>query len=251
MAVLLLRIQAHLQSWGEKSRFSERDTGRFPTKSGVLGFVCCALGKPRKENLDDGFPTLKELNSLRMGIRIDIPGKIVRDFQTIGCGTFNGEKYGVYSADGKEAQKQVLSNRYYLSEAMFLVGLEGDLKLLNRIRRAISSPKWVMFLGRKACLPDSIIALPNSLLSSKSLEEALEEYPWLMRLHEEIIGTRYQKPIPSFVKFVVECGPRTPNAMLRYDAPLSFDHKNRKFGVRFIKEYRKPLKEEETNVVLV
>jgi len=41
---LLLWFEAPLQSWGSDSKFGRRDTQTFPTKSGVLGLVCSALG---------------------------------------------------------------------------------------------------------------------------------------------------------------------------------------------------------------
>ena len=41
---LLLWLEGPLQSWGHDSRFGRRDTLPFPTKSGVLGMVCAALG---------------------------------------------------------------------------------------------------------------------------------------------------------------------------------------------------------------
>ena len=41
---LLLWLEGPLQAWGHDSRFGRRDTLDFPTKSGVLGLLCCALG---------------------------------------------------------------------------------------------------------------------------------------------------------------------------------------------------------------
>ncbi|MCR6650496.1 MAG: type I-E CRISPR-associated protein Cas5/CasD [Cellvibrionaceae bacterium] len=41
---LLLWLEAPLQSWGHDSKFGRRDSLDFPTKSGVLGLLCCALG---------------------------------------------------------------------------------------------------------------------------------------------------------------------------------------------------------------
>lgn len=49
MATLLLQLVAPMQSWGSRSRFDDRDTEREPTKSGVLGLVASALGRPRAE----------------------------------------------------------------------------------------------------------------------------------------------------------------------------------------------------------
>ena len=41
---MLLWFEAPLQSWGADSKFSRRDTLEYPTKSGVLGLVLCAMG---------------------------------------------------------------------------------------------------------------------------------------------------------------------------------------------------------------
>ena len=52
MATLLLRLQGPMQSWGTTSRFDERDTQLEPSKSGVLGLVCAALGRDRTRAAD-------------------------------------------------------------------------------------------------------------------------------------------------------------------------------------------------------
>ena len=49
---LLLRLAGPLQSWGMLSHFNERDTARFPTRSGVIGLLAAALGIARDEPLD-------------------------------------------------------------------------------------------------------------------------------------------------------------------------------------------------------
>ena len=69
MPTLLLRLAAPMQSWGVSSRFTVRDTLREPTKSGVVGLIAAALGRPRTVQLDD-------LATLRMGVRIDQPGRV-------------------------------------------------------------------------------------------------------------------------------------------------------------------------------
>ena len=38
-----------MQSWGTQSRFSVRDTGREPSKSGVVGLIGAAMGIPRDD----------------------------------------------------------------------------------------------------------------------------------------------------------------------------------------------------------
>ena len=56
MSVLLMRLAGPMQSWGTRSRFSNRDTGLEPSRSGVIGLLCAALGRPREESLDDFLP---------------------------------------------------------------------------------------------------------------------------------------------------------------------------------------------------
>lgn len=124
MHTLLLRLAGPMQSWGTHSRFSIRDTGREPSKSGVIGLLCAALGRPREEPVDD-------LARLLMGVRIDREGRLLRDFQTA---------LDVVKASGARSDHAVLSNRDYLADADFLVGLCGNsLPLLQRLDDALRS----------------------------------------------------------------------------------------------------------------
>src|ERR1035438_5195667 len=43
-AWLALWLDGPLQSWGFESRFERRRTALFPTKSGVVGIICAAMG---------------------------------------------------------------------------------------------------------------------------------------------------------------------------------------------------------------
>src|SRR4051794_6138053 len=101
MSVLLLRLAGPMQSWGTQSRFSVRDTGREPSRSGVVGLLCAALGRPRSAPLDDLAP-------LKMAVRVDREGRLARDYHTA---------QNVLRADGSGLQETVLSNRYYLADA--------------------------------------------------------------------------------------------------------------------------------------
>lgn len=140
MPTLLLRLAGPMQSWGTKSRFDERDTDLTPSKSGVIGLLCAAMGIDREERA----PVL-ELARLRMGVRIDQPGVLRYDYQTA---------QNVIAADESKVHPTTLSRRYYLADAVFLVGLEGeDQGLLERAHRALKNPFWPLFLGRKGYLP--------------------------------------------------------------------------------------------------
>ncbi len=158
VATLLLRLQGPMQSWGTTSRFDERDTQLEPSKSGVLGLVCAALGRDRHAPVDD-------LAALRMGVRVDREGVPMRDYQTA-TGV-------VFAATGKaDLGRTVVSPRHYLADAVFLVGLEGDRALLARIHDALRRPVWPLALGRKAFAPSPPVYLENGL-TDLGLEQAL------------------------------------------------------------------------------
>jgi len=165
MATLLLRLQGPMQSWGTASRFDERDTQLEPSKSGVLGLVCAALGRDRGAPLED-------LAALRMGVRVDREGVPMRDYQTAS---------GVLIASGRtDLRRSVVSPRSYLSDAVFLVGLEGyDRLLLERIQAALRAPVWPLALGRKSYVPGMPVHLPGAL-SRLDLLTALQSWPALV-----------------------------------------------------------------------
>jgi CRISPR system Cascade subunit CasD len=150
-----------MQSWGIRSRFDERDTGLEPSKSGVIGIICAALGRDRSESVAD-------LAALRMGVRVDREGLLRRDFQTA---------QNVRRADGKGLQDTVVSRRHYLADAAFLVGLEGeDCDLLRASHDALRTPHWALGLGRKSYVPSRPVWLPDGLTQAV-LEDALSGYP--------------------------------------------------------------------------
>jgi CRISPR system Cascade subunit CasD len=164
-----------MQSWGVQSRFSVRDTGLEPSKSGVIGLLCAALGRPRHESVAD-------LADLKMGVRVDAQGVLRRDYQTAGGTHLRGDTYGVRKADGGKPGT-VPSSRYYLADASFLVGLEGKRDLLEEINDAIEAPVWQLSLGRKSYVPSLPVRLPDVPplgpgIRDETLEAALREYPW-------------------------------------------------------------------------
>jgi len=200
MNVLLLRLAGPMQSWGVQSRFTVRDTGLEPSKSGVVGLLCAALGRCRDEPVGD-------LAALRMGVRVDQEGTMARDYHTAGKG-------GILKADGTVDQNRlVVSTRYYLSDACFLVGLEGDdLSLLRQLHTALRDPHWPLYLGRKAFVPGEPVWLEDGLRPDTELRTALDPqtYPWL--------GPEHLQP-PDQLRLVLE---DREGAEVRPDQPLSF-----------------------------
>jgi CRISPR system Cascade subunit CasD len=168
---LLLRLAGPMQSWGLDSRFDQRDTGLEPSKSGVLGLVCAALGKPRDDQAGP-LPSLAQLASLKMGVRVLREGTLRVDFQTAGGGEFPGRKsYGVWKASGSPGGT-VVSPRHYLADADFLVGLEGPLPLLRQIEEALNNPVWQLSLGRKSYVPTLPVTFPPDQPQNPAVREA-------------------------------------------------------------------------------
>ena len=170
MASLLMRLQGPMQSWGSTSAWNERDTGLLPTKSGVVGLLCSALGRDRGEPVDD-------LAHLRMGVRADAPGVLMRDFHTVNgvLSVSSGGRLGTPTDP-----RTVVTVRHYLADADFLVGLEGEQDLLQLVHDALRRPRWFIALGRKSFVPAAPVWLPDGL-QDKPLRDALVQYPWRAR----------------------------------------------------------------------
>lgn len=172
---ILLRLSAPMQSWGVSSRFSIRDSAKEPTKSGVIGLLCAALGISR-EAANTENPDFAELLNLRMGVRELKKGFLESDFHTaVNVSKSSGKR----PTKNKDSQYTVISTRYYLADADFLVGLESyDLKLLEKIQTALKNPKWHLFLGRKSFPPAEPVFLPDGIKSDTNLIEALENFAY-------------------------------------------------------------------------
>lgn len=207
MPTLLLRLAGPMQSWGTTSRFDERDSQLEPSKSGVLGLVCAALGRDRAAPLDD-------LAALKLGVRVDREGMLMRDYQTA---------TGVINAAGKvDLKRTVISPRYYLADAAFLVGLEGpDRGLLERIQAALGQPVWPLALGRKSFPPGQPVRLSDSLQDA-SVREVLAVYPRIAMPHAE---HRFQA-----LRLILE---HPSQGAVRLDQPVA-PFAERRFGPRYI-----------------
>jgi len=223
MHTLLLRLAGPMQSWGVQSRFSERDTLLEPSKSGVLGLLCAALGVDRSvwdKPLDSNLPTLKQLSELRMGVRVDREGTRAYDYQTA---------MGVMkSKDGKVDRRDntVQSWRYYLADAVFLVGLESkDLALLRQAHAALRNPIWPLFLGRKGYVPSPAVWLGDGLEEGTNLLAALVSYEYLL-------GQKYTRRIhstPGKVRYEIQA----EEGKICNDVPIDSFSK-RQFGSRLV-----------------
>lgn len=219
MATLLLRCVAPMQSWGTSDAFQLRGTEHEPSKSGIIGLICAALGRGRSKAIDD-------VAALRMGVRIDRPGSLEVDFQTA--------QQVAKAGGGLDNQ---LSERYYLADAAFLVGLEGDKALLEMIQQALINPVWPLFLGRKSYLPSCPIAFSAGELGENPTRLALMEALQLpISLDCPLTSAKQTyKTALKEIKLVVECTAGDESALIRTDQPVSFAYGHRSCSRRYVK----------------
>ncbi len=202
MPTLLMRFVAPMQSWGTRSQFDDRDTDNEPSKSGVIGLVCAALGVLR----EDTERTL-ELAALRMGVRVDQPGRRLTDYHTARMSSKSGT---------------VQTWRHYLSHAAFLVGLEGTNRdLLVAAHAALKNPVFPLSLGRKSFVPSLPIWMPDGL-RDESMISALKTYPGILK---------FDNTTDAGTHFVLETD--SPTGSMRFDQPIS-SFAERKYGVRYV-----------------
>jgi len=177
---LLLWLESPLQSWGFDSKFGRRDTLNFPTKSGVLGLICCALGARGEQR-----EFLKNMADLSMSVISFLPEAtpdhevVLRDFHMVGSGYDKSDPWekslipktnkGTPAVGGGSK----MTYRYYLQNSYFAVVLEAPQALAEKIAEALQNPVWDLYLGRKNCVPTDFIYRGLFHTESESLEMAV------------------------------------------------------------------------------
>jgi CRISPR system Cascade subunit CasD len=216
---VLMRLAGPLQSWGTQGRFGIRDTDREPSKSGVLGLVGAALAMPR-----DDTEQLARLRRLAVAVRVDREGTPVRDYHTIGGGTFRGKQHGLWSLEeGKFTPGlTAVTQRYYLAHASFLVGLGGqDSELVDSIAVALRDPRWPLYLGRRGCPPAEPICA------------GLADTPPAAAVLVAPMTPHDRADAPERLRVVLEADPESGRP--RQDDPESFALYDRKHAVRYVR----------------
>lgn len=204
MTTLLLKLIGPMQAWGDASRHTRRDTRQEPTKSGVLGLLAAAQGRRRTDDLAD-------LAELRFGVRVDQPGTLTRDFQT-----------AIRWSDGTSMP---LSHRYYLADAVFVAGVEGDDGLIRTLAEAVRRPVFPLALGRRSCPAAEPVFLA---VTDSSLEQALADAEWRARpWHRARLGKNVHLP-------VLLDAPAGENGERVQDVPISFNPERRRHGWRTV-----------------
>lgn len=183
---LLLWFEAPLQSWGSDSKFGRRDTLNFPTKSGVLGLVCSALGAGGEQRallaefspLSQTAISFARSKQTEGGIVKQDREPLLRDFHMVGSGYNDQDPWANLlipkMSNGKKPNGAgtKMTYRYYLQDAAFAVVLEVPAGKAEMIAHALQNPAWDVYLGRKSCVPTDFIYRGVFRSEALALEEA-------------------------------------------------------------------------------
>jgi CRISPR system Cascade subunit CasD len=194
---LAFLLDGPLQSWGTSSRFQRRATDPYPSKSGVLGLIAAALGIDKYDaNEADQLRRLAALHfSVYRVLRVIGEGQpaVLRlnDYHTVGGGYDDKTHWGDLNTPRKAsggAFGTVVTQREYLTDAVFAAVLRGPRPVLEDIAIALENPVWGLWLGRKCCVPatpvvaviadQGVLALAGILAKAREQGEKTELPGW-------------------------------------------------------------------------
>lgn len=144
-----------------------------------------------------------------MGVRVNQEGLVQCDYHTV----LDGIKSSGSKGD------TVISHRYYVADADYLIGLEGnDRTFLETLDAALQSPCWQLYFGRKSFVPSCPVAIK---VCDEPLLEALKHR---VELNKEAI-----RRLPRQLRCVIE----VPDSLdVRQDVPINWQQ--RSFGSRCV-----------------
>lgn len=227
MGTLAMKLSAPMQSWGLEGRFNERTTNPYPTKSGVIGLLAAALGYSREDDIT-------EIATWKVAVRVDVPGKVGRDFQTA-----RTRRYDTQSTHWLPTGDPYVSRRYYLMGATFVVAVEMPDEKLPQVAYALNHPAFPLFLGRRSCPPATHILMGE--YPGESPMEVLAHIPWAgslqdhhhLRMHGDV-----QKDGKIRLQVMRDEGDPVADATLphesAHDYPVSFSSSHRQFLWRMV-----------------
>ena len=217
MKTILLKFAGPLQSYGTSSHFETRYTEYYPSKSAVIGLLAACLGYRRDEA-----ENLRELSKLQFAVRIDQDGTLLRDYHIARS----------YKDKGVES-KTYVTNRSYLEDALFVVALSGMDELIDTLTKAIKSPYFQPFMGRRS------LPVPVDFFLGESAEDILDSLrnlpwqaaPWYkIKKGKQGIGEKISLEVYADEEILKD--EKISRSKLRRDIPISFSQKGRQFAFR-------------------
>lgn len=239
MKFLVFELHGAFASWGSHAIGDIRRSEKMPTRSAILGILGAALGISHNET-----DRLNELEQkLAIAVRQDIAGHSIIDYHTVQ--TPHGTDVSKYAHSRKEAlaikHATKLTYREYLNDAWYTVAIweknhsseeEHSSKILQSLSEALISPKFTLYLGRRACIPS--LPIKGKIVITNTLEEAFsacfhlrDELSELNKIENKSVMVEWEGDPPlGGIKHLLE--------IERRDAVL--DRKRWQFSLRTVKK---------------
>ncbi|MFI9410045.1 type I-E CRISPR-associated protein Cas5/CasD [Nocardia gamkensis] len=232
---LVLRLAGPLQSWGDHSEYNQRRSAAQPTKSGIVGLLAAADGRDRSADIAD-------LTALTLGVRVDEPGTLLRDYHTVS--DYTGQPLPSATLTARGVQKHAtlgsgnkkrthVTQRFYLQDAVFVIAVSGPTQLLEHLSRALRHPVFPLALGRRSCPPTLPLTLPppTGTLWTGAPGSVLAAVPW-QPSRARTWTPRDPAPIHRTLPITIDDRHGTDT---RYDCPVTFAPTARQFRARRVR----------------
>ncbi|WP_137601906.1 type I-E CRISPR-associated protein Cas5/CasD [Paucilactobacillus nenjiangensis] len=213
MKTLTINFSSPLQSYGNEASFSSRTSSYYPSKSAVIGMLAAAMGYRRDDN------RIIALNNLKFAVRVDQPGRTLRDYQTV---------------EWKKGTRKI-TYRDYLQDAVFVVAVgSNDPQLIDTLAYTLRHPKFQLFLGRRANVPAGPLKLHT--VADKNPIQALSNLEWQASTWFQ----RQKKKSVVSVELIADADllPKSVTNRLAKDNVISFDQRHRQLSYRAIASQR-------------
>jgi CRISPR-associated Cas5-like protein len=134
IAYLALLLDGPLQAWGISSQFERRTTSLFPSKSGITGLICAALGLARGSGAEaNATQTIAAAEMLSITLPKFRPMQRLQDFHTV---------LNTRRASNKPNEDAVPTRREYLLDARFAIILRLPAEFARSAAAALENPVW-------------------------------------------------------------------------------------------------------------
>ena len=159
---------------------------------------------------------------LKFAVRIDQDGTLLRDYHIARSHKDTGAELRTY-----------VTNRYYLEDALFVVALSGMDELIDTLTKAIKSPYFQPFMGRRS-LPVPVDFFLG--VSAEDILDSLRHLPWQAaswykkKKRKQGIGEKISLEVYADEEILKD--EKISRSKLRRDIPISFSQKGRQFAFR-------------------
>ncbi|OVZ59071.1 type I-E CRISPR-associated protein Cas5/CasD [Pigmentiphaga sp. NML080357] len=181
MQYLVFQLQGAMASWGEAAVGEYRGTQDLPTVSALAGLLCAALGLRRDQENDIQAVHRHYLPA----VGVYACGPMLRDYHTAQVaprsllkGTRHATRKDELSFPRTDLST-ILSTRDHMQEVRYRIAVQTEKEApypLDVLRRALLTPVFVPYLGRKSCPLDAPMA--PCLVDADDVLSALSGYPY-------------------------------------------------------------------------